>query len=50
LAVWLRLSRFFGTSESFWLGLQMDYETRNGAAELAEILAQIQPWTAPHAS
>lgn len=23
----LRLSRFFGTSEGFWIGLQMDYET-----------------------
>lgn len=22
----LRLSRYFGTSERFWLGLQMDYE------------------------
>ena len=22
----LRLSRYFGTSASFWLGLQMDYE------------------------
>ena len=23
----LRLSRFFGTSEGFWSGLQMDYDT-----------------------
>ena len=23
----LRLSRFFGTSDSFWIGLQTDYDT-----------------------
>jgi len=46
----LRLSRFFGTSEGFWLGLQLDYETRNARDGLAEILARIRPWSAPHAS
>jgi addiction module HigA family antidote len=32
----LRLARYFGTSERFWLGLQLDYdleEARRGAGE-----------------
>jgi addiction module HigA family antidote len=37
----LRLSRFFGTSPKFWLGLQEDYdveaEERDSAAELGRI-------------
>jgi antitoxin HigA-1 len=30
-----RLARFFGTSASFWLGLQMDHDLETARAELA---------------
>lgn len=42
----LRLSRFFGTSETFWLRLQMDYETARARDRLAPTLEQIQPYHA----
>ena len=32
----LRLSRFFGASESFWSGLQTDYDTATAKDTLAE--------------
>jgi len=32
----LRLSKFFGTSARFWLGLQMDYDLDKASDELAE--------------
>lgn len=31
----LRLARYFGTSERFWLGLQMDFDLEAARAELA---------------
>jgi len=31
----LRLGRYFGTSERFWLGLQMDFDLESARAELA---------------
>ena len=37
----LRLSRFFGTSEGCWVGLQMDYDTTLGKAALAGELEAI---------
>lgn len=37
----LRLSAFFGTSSSFWMGLQADYDTEEAAKELVKELAQI---------
>ena len=37
----LRLSRFFGTSEGFWIGLQMDYDTALAKEALAEELMAI---------
>uniref|UniRef100_UPI000B220DF7 HigA family addiction module antitoxin n=1 Tax=Candidatus Thiosymbion oneisti TaxID=589554 RepID=UPI000B220DF7 len=40
----LRLSRFFGMSESFWTGLQMDYEATMAKDALTETLAKITPW------
>jgi addiction module HigA family antidote len=40
----LRLSRFFGTSESFWTGLQLDYDAATAKDALAKELAQIRPW------
>ena len=46
----LRLSKFFGMSDEFWIGLQMDYEASKARDELAEILANIHPWTDKRAS
>ena len=40
----LRLSRFFGTSEGFWTGLQLDYDAALAKDALAETLAKIKPW------
>ena len=37
----LRLSRFFGTSEGFWSGLQMDYDTAIAKHALAKELKAI---------
>ena len=41
----LRLSRFFGMSEGFWIGLQMDYDAAHAKDVLAKTLAKIKPWT-----
>ena len=41
----LRLSRFFGMSEGFWIGLQMDYDAARAKDVLAKTLARIKPWT-----
>lgn len=40
----LRFSRFFGMSEGFWAGLQMDYDAARIKDELGEDLANIKPW------
>jgi addiction module HigA family antidote len=40
----LRLSRFFGMSEDFWIGLQMDYDAAKTKDSLAKTLAKIKPW------
>jgi addiction module HigA family antidote len=40
----LRLSRFFAMSDSFWLGLQADFDREKARAELGETLARIKPW------
>ena len=46
----LRLCRFFGLSDGWWLWLwlrlQADYETRLARDALAKTLAKIKPWTA----
>ncbi|HLE22606.1 MAG TPA: HigA family addiction module antitoxin [Vicinamibacteria bacterium] len=40
----LRLSRFFGTSSRFWLGLQMDYDLEETErAEAARINREVRP-------
>lgn len=40
----LRLSRYFGTSAEFWLGLQKEYELRKTRAEIgAEIDRKVRP-------
>lgn len=40
----LRLSRFFGMSEGFWTGLQLDYEVAAAKVALASELERIKPW------
>jgi len=40
----LRLSRFFGMSDNFWIGLQLDYDTANARDALAPTLAKINPF------
>jgi plasmid maintenance system antidote protein VapI len=39
----LRLCRFFGLSEGWWLRLQADHDTRIAKAELAKELDLIKP-------
>jgi addiction module HigA family antidote len=40
----LRLSRFFGMSEGFWIGLQLDYDAANARDSLGKTLSKIKPW------
>lgn len=40
----LRLSRFFGMSDGFWIGLQMDFDSAMTKERLAATLAKIRPW------
>lgn len=42
----LRLSRYFGTSDGFWIGLQSDYEQAVAKDAMAETLAGIRPLAA----
>src|SRR3954451_3368941 len=42
----LRLARYFGMSEGFFLGLQTDYELRAKKQELGADLASIRPMAA----
>jgi len=41
----LRLSRFFGMSDGFWIGLQADYDTAKARASLGDALDRIEPFT-----
>lgn len=41
----LRLSRYLGQSEDFWLGLQDDYDRAMVRPELEPILKAIVPWS-----
>jgi addiction module HigA family antidote len=41
----LRLSRFFGLSDGWWLRLQADYDTQMAKGTLAKTLAKIKPWS-----
>ena len=43
----LRLCRFFGLSDGWWLRLQADYDTAIAKLTLAKTLAKIKPWTEP---
>lgn len=40
----LRLARFFGTSEGFWMNLQMSYDIERARDDLADVLAKIEPF------
>lgn len=40
----LRLSRFFGMSEGFWMGLQLDHDVATVKDALTKTLQQIRPW------
>jgi len=42
----LRLCRFFGLSNGYWLRAQAAYDTEVAEDALAEELAQIKPWSA----
>ena len=39
----VRLARFFGTTEQFWMNLQSPYEVRKAKSRLARTLPQIRP-------
>jgi addiction module HigA family antidote len=40
----LRLARYFGTSERFWLGLQVDFDLEEARRNLAEaIIRDVKP-------
>lgn len=41
----LRLCRFFGLSDGYWLRGQARYDTEVAKDRLAESLAKIKPWT-----
>ena len=41
----LRLSRFFGMSDDFWTGLQLDYDAAIAKDNLKQVLTKIKPWT-----
>ena len=41
----LRLCRFFGLSNSYWLRAQVVHDTEVAEEELAETLAKIKPWS-----
>ena len=38
----LRLARFFGTSDGFWVGLQTDYDTARAKDALSAVLSRIR--------
>ena len=45
----LRLSKFFGMSEGFWAGLQLDFDAANAKERLADDLARIHQYEPEHA-
>lgn len=40
----LRLDKFFGHSEGFWLGIQIDYDMREIKKKIAKTLLKIKPY------
>lgn len=43
----LRLCRFFGLSEGYWLRGQARYDTEMAKDSMAVVLARIRPWPRP---
>lgn len=43
----VRLAKFFGTSEGFWLGMQADYDAHQAKKRLRKELQQITPLSPP---
>ena len=43
----LRLCRFFGLSNGYWLRAQAAYDTEVAESTLGETLADIKPWKGP---
>jgi antitoxin HigA-1 len=41
----LRLSKFFGMSDDFWTGLQLDYDAAKAKDSLETVLSKINPWS-----
>jgi len=39
----VRLARFFGTSDEFWMNAQAFYEVRRAGRKLARVLERIEP-------
>lgn len=46
----LRLCRFFGLSNGYWLRAQVAHDTEVAERALAKELARIKPWSATHGS
>ena len=44
----LRLARFFGMSDGFWIGLQTDYDTARTKDALVDVLLRIQRYEPNH--
>ena len=44
----LRLCRYFGLSNGYWLRAQAAYDTEIAVPALATVLAGIKPWKAQH--
>ena len=43
----LRLARYFGTSERFWLNLQMEFDLRDAQiTKAAQVSSEVRPYTA----
>jgi addiction module HigA family antidote len=43
----LRLSRFFGMNDAFWVGLQLDHDLAETGAAMREVLENIHPVSRP---
>jgi addiction module HigA family antidote len=43
----LRLCRFFGMSDGYWLRAQAAYDTQVARGRLSEALGKIRPWCGP---
>jgi antitoxin HigA-1 len=46
----LRLCRFFGLSNGYWLRAQAAYDTETAQVKLAGTLKKIKPWKKPRAT